>query len=453
MRPISRPSPRKSLLALVLLSVLAGCSGDGKESEVVRAPGKDWPQWRGPDGDGTSGDTNVPVSWDASSGIKWKCPLPAWGDSTPAISGNNIFLTTQVDDRKMLLVKIDKTIGRIEWTREVGDEACPHRPIADKPGEQRRHQSFAESHNFASPSPVTDGRTVVVHFGNGDLAAYDFAGQQLWKRNLQKDYGDYTVWWGHANSPILFDGLVISICLQDSCADLPGKPSPSYIVAHDLKTGRERWMTPRPTTATHESCDSYTTPLLWNNNGRTEVIICGGQILDAYDPTTGKRLWQLPGLVGNRTVTGPVTADGMIFATQGMQNPMLAVRPAGDDQRTRKDVIWRYSQATPDAATPVVSRHCIFFVSNDGIAQCLDAKTGRNLWKKRLKGDYRASPIAADDKIYFLNTRGLTTVVAASSTYRRLAENDLKDDTLASPAVSGPYVFIRGRNTLYCIGK
>jgi outer membrane protein assembly factor BamB len=413
----------------------------------------DWPQWRGPQGDGTSRETGLPVAWDTTSGIKWQSPLPEWGNSTPAIWAKSIFLTTQVDNRKLLLLKIDKTAGQIEWTRQLGDDVCPHHGLQMKSEDQRRHQWFEKSHNFASPSPVTDGRHVVAHFGNGDLAVYDFDGRQLWKHNLQKDYGAYTIWWGHANSPVLHGDLVISICIQDSCADLPGKPSPSYVVAHDLATGQERWKTMRMTPAIHENCDSYTTPIFWRHRDRLEMIVLGGQMLDAYDPSTGKRLWQLPDLIGNRTVTGPVAGHGMVFATQGQQQPMLAVRPGGDGRLTPDDVVWQFKQVTPDSSTPVLWQDWLFFVTNNGIAHCLDAKSGRVCWKQRLKGDYRASPVAADGRIYFLNTRGLTTVVAASPNFRRLAENMLDDDTLASPAIADGAIYIRGRKALYCIGK
>jgi outer membrane protein assembly factor BamB len=412
-----------------------------------------WPQWRGPEGDGASSETDLPIVWNKEMGVRWQCPLPEWGDSTPAIWQNSIFVTTQVDNRKLLLLKIDKTTGHIEWTRQVGDEVCPHQPLQGKSDDKRRHQFFEKSQNFASPSPVTDGRRVVVHFGNGDLAAYDFDGNQLWHHNLQKDYGDYTVWWGHANSPVLYGDLVISICIQDSCADLPGKPSPSYVVANDIRNGHERWKTMRMTSATHEDCDSYTTPILWKNGDRPELVVMGGQVLDAYDPATGKLFWQLPGLIGCRTITGPVAGHGMIYATQGMRQALLAVRPGGDGQRTRDDVVWHLGQGTPDSSTPVVSGKSLFLVTNDGIARCVDTKTGRVQWKERLKGEYRASPVAADGRIYFLNTQGLTTVVAASPRFKRLAENPLNDDTLASPAVSDGRIYIRGRKTLYCIGR
>ncbi len=412
-----------------------------------------WPGWCGPDGNGASRETDLPLVWNKETGIFWQCPLPQWGNSTPAIWGEAIFLTAQVDDERLLLLRIDKKTGRIRWTRQVGAGHCPNVALPDKPNQERRRTWFHESHNFASPSPATDGQRVVVHFGNGDLAAYDFDGNRLWHRNLQKDYGDYTIWWGHANSPVLYEGLVISICIQDNCADLPGEPSWSYVVAHDLRTGDERWKTMRMTAATHESCDSYTTPVFRNGDSGRELVVFGGQVLDAYDPASGKRLWWLPDLIGSRTITGPVAGQGMIFATQGMNKPLLAVRPGGEGKRTRSDVVWQLGQGTPDSSTPTLWGESLFLVTNDGVARCLNATTGKVQWKERLKGQYRASPLAADGRIYFLNTRGRTTVVAASPHFSRLVENPLDDETLASPVVSDGRLYIRGRKALYCLGR
>lgn len=439
---------RRPPLCLLLLTGLICLS-----ISVLPLHAENWPQWRGPEGNGTSQETDLPLAWNADSGIAWQCPLPEWGDSTPAIWGDAIFITTQVDNNKLLLLKISKNSRQVEWTREIGAENCPQMREGAKPNDQRRHQWFHDSHNFASPSPVTDGQLVIVHFGNGDLAACDFDGNQLWHRNLQKDYGDYTIWWGHANSPVLFENLVISICIQDSCADLPGDPSPSYVVAHDKRTGQERWKTMRMTAATLENCDSYTTPLLWKNGPRTELAIMGGQVLDAYNPLTGCRLWWLTDLTGNRTITGPVAAHGMIYVTQGMKQPLLAVRPGGDGQRPHEDIVWQLTQGTPDSPTPVVSGDSLFLVTNDGIARCLDALTGRMQWKERLKGEYRASPLAADGRIYFQNTQGLATVVAAAPRFNRLAENQIEDDIFASPIVSDGHIYLRGRKALYCLGK
>ena len=170
---------------------------------------------------------------------------------------------------------------------------------------ERGRQLFHTLHNLASPSPVTNGKLVVAHYGNGDLAAYDFNGQQLWKRNLQADHGPYTIWYGHANSPVLYDDLVLSVCLQDALADRPDKPVKSYVVAHELANGRQRWKTVRMTGAPAEEADAYTTPLLVNVDGQPQLLVMGGNQLDAYDPRTGRQLWFLSGLVGGRTVTSP----------------------------------------------------------------------------------------------------------------------------------------------------
>ncbi len=412
-----------------------------------------WPQWRGPDGDGVSRETGLPIAWAEGSGIEWKCELPQWGTSTPAIWDDAVFVTSELDDRQLVLLRIDKKTGEIEWTRQVGAGKELRAAASRKSPDMRRHQEFHATHNLASPSPVTDGRVVVVHFGNGDLAAYDFDGKQLFKRNLQDDHGKYTVWWGHANSPVLHEDLVISVCMQDSCHDLPGEPSPSYLVAHDKRTGEPKWKTMRMTPAIRESCDSYTTPILRRIGGRLEMVVMGAQVLDAYDPATGKRLWHLPGLVGNRVIPGPVAAHGMIYATQGMRQALLAVKVDGPGERTREDVVWRLDQGTSDSPTPVVWGEYLYFVSNYGIIRCLDAHTGHLQWKQRIEGQYRASPLAAEGRIYFLNTEGLTTVVSASPRYDRLTENQLDDQTIASPAVSDGKIFIRGRKWLYCLRK
>ena len=257
---------------------------------------------------------------------------------------------------------------------------------------------------------------VVVHFGNGDLAAYDFDGKQLWHRNLQKDYGDYTIWWGHANSPVLYEDLVISICIQDSCADLPGKPSPSYVVAHDMRTGQEAMEDDAHDRAPRaKSCDSYTTPLL------VAATATGG--VGRHGRADARRL--RPGHRQAALVSARVDRQPHDHRPGGRRgddlrhagNAEAAVGRSAGRRRAnapRQDVVWQFDQGTPDSPTPVVWGESLFLVTNDGIARCLDAATGRLQWKERLKGEYRASPLAADGRIYFLNTKGLTTVVAAS---------------------------------------
>ena len=190
-----RPVQRISNLALALTLVVSFESS---------AMAENWPQWRGPAGNGVSRERNLPLAWSERRGIAWKTETPGWGNSTPAIWKNAIFVTSQKDDQ-LLLSRLDRQGGKIVWTRTVGQGTTPRN------GKGRGEQKFHNIHNLASPSPVTNGTQVVVHFGNGDLAAFDFEGKQLWKRNLQEDHGKYTIWWGHSNSPVLYNGSVISV--------------------------------------------------------------------------------------------------------------------------------------------------------------------------------------------------------------------------------------------------
>lgn len=429
-------------LPILRLSTLACCAL--LASNAVAA---DWPQWRGPEGTGVSQEKDLPIIWHESRSIVWKCPLPEWGDSTPALWGNAIFVTSHTDEDQLVLLRIDKKTGKVVWTQEVGSGQA----VREAP--KRSTQKFHQLHNLASPSPTTDGKTVVVHFGNGELAAYDFDGKQLWRHNLQEEYGAYTIWWGHANSPVIAGDLVISVSMQDSLADQQSKPVESYMVAHDLTTGEVRWKLSRMTKAKAEECDAYTTPLLLTLNDAPHLVVMGGNQLDAYDPATGKQLWFLPGLVGGRTVTGPTAANGMIYATRGMRGDLIAVRPKGEGELTHRDIAWKYGEGTPDTCCPVVWNDLLFTVTDDGIARCLDANSGNLQWKQRLQGKYKASPIAAEGRVFFLNTEGLATVISASTRFDKLVENQLDDETIASPAVSDGKIFIRGRKSLYCIGR
>jgi outer membrane protein assembly factor BamB len=230
-------------------------------------------------------------------------------------------------------------------------------------------------------------------------------------------------------------------------------PTESYVVAHDLRTGRERWKTPRLTGAKLEECDAYTTPVVAQVDGKPQMIVMGGNQLDAYDPTNGRQLWFLPGIVGGRTVSSATVAEGMAFATQGKAGPLLAVKLGGVGQLPRSDIAWRFEKGTPDSSTPVAWADHFYAVTDAGIARCFDIHTGRTLWTERLKGDYKASPVAAEGRIYFLNTHGLCTVISTADQFDKLAENSIDDDTIASPALSDGRIYIRGHKALYCLGR
>jgi outer membrane protein assembly factor BamB len=414
----------------------------------------DWPQWRGPRGDGVSEEKEVPLHWSETQNVAWKTPLPEWGTSTPAIWRNALFVTSHDESAQtLLLLKLDKQTGKIEWTRQVGRGQAVRKAPQGQGGVSRSRQKFHELHNMASPSPVTDGDLVYCHFGNGDLAAYDFAGNLRWMRNLQKDHGEYTIWWGHANSPVIVDDLLISVCMQDSLTDLGMPAAPSYLVAHDKRTGEEKWKSMRMTNARAEECDSYITPILNRVGDQQEIIVVGGDQMDAYDPKSGTRIWFLAGLAKSRIITGPTIGNGKVYATRGMRGPLLAVSTGGNGELTTSQISWQYEKGTPDSCSPVLWGKLLFIVSDNGIAQCLDAIDGRPYWQERLPGDYKASPIAVDGRIYFLNQHGQCTVAGASPKFEKLAENKIDDETTASLAVSDGHVFVRGKHAVYAIGS
>ncbi len=405
------------------------------------APADVWPQWRGPTADSVA-PGRLPTAWGQTENVIWKAPLPGWGNSTPAIWHDAIFLTTQEEDR-LLLLRLDRQTGKPVWQREVG-RGTPRRK--GPTGVNRYH----DEHNMASPSPVTDGKHVWVHFGTGHLACYDFDGKQAWAVNLTERFGPYTIWWGHANSPVIVEDVLVSACMQD-----PQGGGQSYVVAHDKATGKERWHAKRDTGAKSEPADAYTTPLVHRNpsSGRTEVIVFGGNVLDAYDPATGKQLWRAAPFKGNRVIAGPTLVGDTVYAVQGMRGPLFAVKAGGAGDVTTKSVLWKYPGSTPDAASPVVANGLVFLATNAGAVVCVDAANGKEVWKERLGETFRATPLVADGKIYCFSKEGRATVFEAAREYREVARTDLEEEVIASPAAAGGDLFIRTKGHLYRIGS
>ncbi len=425
----------KHLLPLVISIFFYSCTAQSTDID------KHWPQWRGPSGSGEYHGSGLPLSWSEESGILWKCESGP-GNSTPIIWGDAVFLTSE-HDQDLLLSRIDKSTGKIVWTRKVGEA-----------GNQLKHHAPHGDYNLATPSPVTNGKVIIAHFGNGDLAAYDFKGNQVWKRNLQEDNGVYTTKFGHSNSSVIHEDKVISICIQDNLIESqPDNLSESYIVAHNIKTGREIWKTLRMPDVEGEPCDSYVTPVLRTYDGKTEIIVMGAQVLDAYDPEDGERLWYLSGLSGNRVIPSPIVKDEWIYANTGFINDpaLLAVKINGVGERPQEVIVWKNEEKISDSPSPVVWGDNLFTIDNRGFLQCLNRFDGSLTWSEKLEGFYRASPIVSDGRIYFLNMEGQTTVIEASDSFKILSENQLKDKTLASPAVSEGMIFIRGDKHLYCL--
>ena len=402
---------------------------------------ENWPQWRGPTLNGLSADKNLPVKWSATENITWKVPLPAWSGSTPIVWGDRVFLSVAEDLRhrdgdNLFLWSIDRANGSVVWKRALGGG-----------NHQERKQ------NMSTPSPVTDGRHVWVITGTGILKAFDFAGTEVWARDIQKDYGRFGLNWGYGSSPLLHgDALFIQVLHGMRTRD------PSYLLRIDAATGKTMWRVERPTKARFESPDSYTTPALLRYGNTTEIVVTGGDVVTGHDPATGRELWRANGLNPDndgsyRIVASPVVHGDLIVAPT-RERPMLVLKAGGRGDVTRTHVLWSFGNG-PDVPTPVTDGNYLYVINDRGIMWCLESRTGKEIYgRKRLTpATYSGSPVLADGKIYVTNEDGKTVVVRAGSAFEVLAENDLDDYTLSSPAVSEGQIFIRTAKRLYCIGK
>jgi outer membrane protein assembly factor BamB len=307
--------------------------------------------------------------------------------------------------------------------------------------------------NMSSPSPVTDGTSVYVMTGNGILKGFDFSGNEIWARDIQKDYGRFGLNWGYASSPLLFeDALYVQVLHGMKTRD------PSYLLRIDKKTGKTVWRVERPTEAIRESPDSYTTPALLRYGDKVEIVVSGGDCVTGHDPATGKEIWRGNGFnpqkdPAYRVIASPVVYDGVVY-TPTRVRPLQAFRAGGKGDITETHRLWTF-QNGPDVPTPVTDGIYFYVVNDRGIVWCLNAKTGKEIWgPQRIQhGVYSASPVLADGKIYVTSEDGVTTVFRAGPKFELLAENNLDDYSLSSPAISAGQIFLRTAQFLYCIGK
>lgn len=396
---------------------------------------ENWPQWRGPSLNGISLEKNLPVKWTPEENVTWKLPMPAFSGSTPIIWRDVIFLNTAEGDELQLWC-VDRNQGAMLWKRKLGTGNVKMR-----------------KHNMSSPSPVTDGQQVWVMTGTGVLKAFDFKGNELWAREIQKDYGKFGLNWGYASSPLLYEDSLYVPVLHGMRTD-----EPSYVLRIDKKTGKTLWRVERPTNAIQESPDAYTTPALLRYGRTTEIVITGGDCVTGHDPATGKELWRVNGLNPEnhpfyRIVASPIVVDGVVYSPSRVK-PIVAIKPGGRGDITGTHKLWSFDRG-PDVPTPVSDGKYFYSFDDRGVVWCLDAKTGAVVWgPQRIKSaTYSASPVLADGKLYITNEDGLTTVLRAGDKFEVLAENDLKDYCLSSPAISDGQIFIRTTGHLYCIGK
>jgi outer membrane protein assembly factor BamB len=290
---------------------------------------------------------------------------------------------------------------------------------------------------MAVPTPATDGKAVYVLFGTGDLAALDFAGKPLWIRSLAEEYGPFRNRWGMGASPILHDGTLY--VLVDHW-------SQSYLLAVDPKTGANRWKADRP------SAVNWSSPLIVNVKGRKEIVTIGTYHVRSYDPATGKELWSVEG-THQQCIPSPVTIGDLVIACSG--DNTMAIRLDGrTGDLTQSNVVWKNKKAAAFMPSPLLYEGLIYLPADRDFVTCLNAKTGKPLWKERVGGDqFYASPVAAAGRVYFASKNGTVSVIRADGEFELLAENSMGEAIVASPAISGGMIFIRGEKHLFCIGK
>jgi outer membrane protein assembly factor BamB len=409
---------------------------------VVPLGAENWPHWRGPSHNGISGEKNLPVKWTQTENILWKLPMPALSGSTPIIWGDRIFLNVAdaLPDTgqapSLHLWCVDRVKGAILWQKPLG-------------GGNRMQRK----QNQSTPSPVTDGTNVWVMTGTGILKAFDFAGKELWARDIQKDYGAFGLNWGYGSSPLLHgDSLFVQV-LHGMRTD-----DPSYLLRIDKATGKTTWRVERPTNAYMESPDSYTTPALLRVGTAQEIVVTGGDVVTGHDVATGKELWRVDGLnptnnPNYRIVASPVVHGDLIIAPT-RERPMLVLKAGGRGDITKSHVLWSFDSG-PDVPTPVTDGTYVYVVNDRGIMFCLDAPTGKEIYgRQRLRpGTYSGSPVLADGKIYITNEDGVTSVIKAGPEFQVLAENEFDDYALSSPALSSGQMYFRTTKFLWAIGS
>jgi outer membrane protein assembly factor BamB len=425
--------------------------------------GQHWPSFRGPNASGVSDGHPTPVKWNAPSGesVLWKAPIPGVAVSSPVVWGDRVFVSTAVSSdphatirtglygdvepssdlsrHSWRLVALDKRTGKVLWER-VAHEGVPR---------TKRHPKSSQ----ASPTPVTDGRHVVVSFGSEGLYTYDVDGKLLWKRDLgvlnAGWFYDPDYEWGVGSSPIIWKSSVIVQCdIQKN----------SFIAAFDVATGQPLWRTPR------EEIPSWSTPAIYEGNGRAELITQAKNFTRGYDPNTGQELWRLAGN-SEITIPTPIIGANLIIVTNGYRGvqPIYAIKPGakGDitlkgEQTQSEFIAWSTKRGGPYIPTPLIYRDQLYVCSNNGVLSAYEVRTGQRLYQERLGGtggSFSASPVAADGKIYLASEDGDIFVVKAGPKYELLATNSMGEALIATPAISEGLIIIRGLKDVFAIGQ
>lgn len=394
-----------------------------------------WPNWRGPKYDGVASGSGYPATWSATENVLWKVTLPGPGASTPILWGDQIFLTCLVEGQNTA-VALDRG-SKILWQTPVGKQA--------RSGKNPKATG-------SNPSAVTDGKHLFVYFKSGDLACLDLSGKVLWEKNLQAEYGEDTLWWDLGTSPVLTKDCVVVAVMHSG---------PSFVVAFDKVSGKVVWKQDRNVEAPEESAHAYTTPVVLNHEGRELVIVLGADHVTAHDAKAGKELWRVGGLnpkseTRQRSIASAVIHEGIVIAPYDRGHTLTAIKLGGSGDVTKSHVVWERDDLGADVPTPAALDGKIYVCGDRGQVTCLDVKTGETLAQgqaPRHRTAYSSSPVIADGKLYIAREDG-TTFVLSLDELKVIAENKLDgEQTVATPVLADGQIFIRTRESLYCIGK
>ncbi len=434
-----------SLLPVAVVAVLCAAS----------SPAANWPHWRGPNFNGSSSETNLPDDFSKTNNVKWAAEMPGPSASSPVIWDDHVFVSsTDLRTKTLRAIALDRKTGKELWNNETGQGF-----------------GYSDNSNFASPSPVTDGKLVCFLYGTGDVVAFDFAGKKLWARNLQKDYGQFAYQWTYGASPTLFDGRLYIQVLQRN-EPVHGRgckegPCPSYLLALNPETGAELWRQIRPSDAPMESLEAYSTPIPLEQKGRVEILITGGDCITGHDARTGKELWRWGtwnvGRISHwRLVPSPVASKEVALVCAPKGSPVFAVKLGGSGKLDDSWVAWKtddHREVSSDVATPLYYQGRFYVLNGEKkILSRVDPATGKPDWIGELgtRAKIECSPIGADGRIYFEDFRGTVFIVDAGKEFkliRTIPMGDDGDDKLRSTiAIAQGNLFIRSGSKLYCIG-
>jgi outer membrane protein assembly factor BamB len=396
-----------------------------------------WPQWRGPENNGISKETNLPAEWGETKNLAWKLKLPGMAGSTPVIWGERIFLTSA--DGKDVVLLCANTGGRELWKQKLGPGGGSY---------------FRGEGNDASASPCTDGERVYAFTGNGDLAAFDLDGKEVWKFNAQDRYGKFRIMHGMHVTPLLHgDRLYLSLLHSNG----------SWVVALEAKTGKEVWKVERKTDGRGEGEHSYASPCLWRRDKDELLVVHGCDYTTAHKLDDGSEVWRLGDLNPKgsynptlRLVASPVATPDLIVVPTAKNGPVVGVKPGatGLIKTGGEFEQWRLPRGTPDVPSPIVHDGLVYLCNERGYAVCLDAKSGKEHYNERIHADrYRASPVLADGKVIVTARGGTFTVYKTGPKFEVVATNRLPDQFTASPVISNGRIYLRGFDALYAVSQ